>query len=216
MFTKLFVVAALAAQVFASPFITFPVVGSSIPGGSEATITWIEGSSSTAPSLKDFGPSKISIYAGNAQQQTSLQLIDESLDVSKESSVKFTVDKSIGPDSDQYFIRIESLAFKDPAQPQYPALSFSAKFRLTGMTGAFSSAVQAQIAGQSTAPLQGPTAAPTTGTASATTAKVTSSGTTSAPAKATGTPAAAQNGALSVKASWVGVVIGAVVGITMF
>lgn len=45
------------------------------------------------------GPCKISIYVGNSQQQTSLQLISPSTNVSNISSVQFTPDPTIGPNS---------------------------------------------------------------------------------------------------------------------
>lgn len=64
------------------------------------------------------------------------------------------------------FIRFESLAFKDPTQPQYPALAFSAKFELTGMSGNFSPDVQQQIDGASSLPIGGPTSVPPSSTSS--------------------------------------------------
>ncbi|EAU84075.2 hypothetical protein CC1G_06937 [Coprinopsis cinerea okayama7 len=157
MFTKAFVLLAIASQAFATVFITNPVATSTLVGGEEATISWIE--SGGGPSLEEFGPARISIYVGNAQQQTGLQVIAEEVDVSTTSSVSFTVDPSIGPDSDEYFIRVESLNLRDEEQPQYPALAFSAKFTLSEMTGVFTAEILDQIAGQSTAPLALPTAA---------------------------------------------------------
>jgi hypothetical protein len=103
--------------------------------------------------LKDFGPTKISIYVGNAKQQTSLQLLSPTTDVSTVGELKITPDPTIGPNSKEYFIRFESLSLKDPKDPQYPALAFSAKFELTGMTGTFSSDVLQQIAGASSFPI---------------------------------------------------------------
>ncbi|KAH8833884.1 hypothetical protein DL96DRAFT_1578722 [Flagelloscypha sp. PMI_526] len=103
------------------------------------------------PSLADFGNAKVSIYAGNSQQQTSLQTISESVNVATTSSIQFTPDPKIGPNANEYFVRVESLALKDAASPQFPALAFLAKFTMAGMTGEFSDAVKAQIAGQATA-----------------------------------------------------------------
>jgi hypothetical protein len=213
MFSKALIVAALCAQALAV-YITNPVASTTLSGGKETTITWEQ--AKDGPTLKDFGPCKISVYVGNALQQTSLQLISDNVDVSKESSVKFTLDPTIGPNSKEYFIRVESLSFKDPKQPQYPALAFSAKFTADNMSGTFTPAIQSQIAGQSTAPLAGPTS---TGTSTSATTKANSASTTASntsTAKTSATSAPAGNGALSNKAGWAGVAIAAVVGITMF
>jgi hypothetical protein len=158
MFSSTLIALALSASAMANVFITSPTAAMSFTAGQDATITWQDDGKS--PSLKDFGPAKISIYAGNSIQQTSLKTLSESTDVSTTSSLTFKPDASIGPNSNEYFIRIESLALKDAAAPQFPALAFSAKYQMSGMTGAFSKEVSDQIAGQSTAPLQGATAAP--------------------------------------------------------
>jgi hypothetical protein len=78
---------------------TAPIASTSWQGGQPQTIEWINDPNTPTPSLSDFGPSKISIYVGNSQQQTSLQLISPSTDVSKNSSIKFTPDPTIGPNS---------------------------------------------------------------------------------------------------------------------
>ncbi|KAF5313319.1 hypothetical protein D9611_008493 [Ephemerocybe angulata] len=214
MFSKTLIVLAVAAQVFAGPFITSPVATTTFSGGKEATITWID--NGQAPTLKDFGPAKVSIYVGNAQQQTTLQTISASVDVSTTGEVKFTVDPKIGPNSQEYFIRVESLSLKDATSPQYPALAFSAKFALDSMTGTFTPEIQAQIAGQSTAPLATQTPAKT-GTAASTSTTASSSSTTKAAASTT-TSAAAKpaNGAISAKAGWAGILIGAIAGVALF
>ncbi|RXW23205.1 hypothetical protein EST38_g2640 [Candolleomyces aberdarensis] len=217
MFTKVFVLLAVAAQALAGIHITAPIASTTFSGGKQATVTWID--NGQAPPLKDFGPAIISIYAGNALQQTSLQVIAPSVDVSTQGSVTFNVDATIGPNSNEYFIRIESLSLKDSAQPQYPALAFSAKFTLNEMTGTFSPAILSQIAGQSTAPLQSQTsAAPrTTGTAAATTTGTTGAAARTTSAAPTGTNAASQNsGAISSRTGWAGIVIGAIAGAALF
>ena len=77
------------------------------------------------------------------------------------------------------FIRFESLAFKDPKQPQFPALAFSAKFELTGMNGKFTPEVQSQIDGASSLPI-GPT--------SISSSRPSSSPSSSTPPKTSGSP----------------------------
>lgn len=80
---------------------TAPVASTVWEGGVNQTISWIEDPNNPTPSLKDYGPCKFSIYVGNVQQQTSLQLINASVDVSQISQLTFVPDPKIGPDSDQ-------------------------------------------------------------------------------------------------------------------
>jgi hypothetical protein len=185
------VVFALATSALGTVFVTSPVASTSWQGGQKQSVTWQDGNG--PPGLTEFGPAIISIYVGNALQQTSLQVISPTTDVSKASSIDVTIDASIGPNSKEYFIRFESISFKDPKAPQFPALAFSAKFELTGMKGTFNSSVQAQIDGQSTAPIGGSAAASpsSTGAAATTTpaASAKASGASSGTAAKTSTAA---------------------------
>jgi len=208
-------VLALVAPAFATVFVTNPVASTTDQGGQNATVQWQD--DGNTPTLAAFGPAKISIYAGNAEQQTSLQLINGSVDVSLTSAIIFTVDPTIGPNSNEYFIRFESLSLKDATQPQFPALAFSAKFTLANMTGTFSAAVQDQINGQSTAPLAGQTAAVVpTSAASATITTSKASSTAASSTKTSASATATHNSALGNKAGWAGVILGAAIGISMF
>jgi len=215
MFFKSLAVLALAtAPAFATVYLTSPTASSTFHGGQAATVSWQD--DGQAPSLQDFGNAKVSVYVGNAQQQTSLQLIVDSVNVATTSSIQFTPNPSIGPNGNEYFIRIESLGFKDPKNPQFPALSFSAKFALDNMSGTFNQTVLAQIAGQSTAPLAGQTSAAASSpsaSASLTSSRASTSG--SATSKAA-SPSATGNGALSSKAGWAGVILSALVGVAAF
>jgi len=156
----------------------------------------------------------ISIYAGNAIEQTKLQSISNNTDVSAASTISFIVDPTIGPDSNEYFIRFESLKGMNASTPYE---SFSAKFTLTNMTGNFSAIVSAEIAGQSTAPLGGQTSSGTAGpTSSLSSASSTAS---KGPSGTSSTPSAtakAGSGAMGLKAGWAGIVFGAFVGVTLF
>jgi len=143
----------LVAAASANLYVTSPVSGTTFTAGQNATITWQDDGKS--PTLQAFGPSKVSVYVGNAIDQTSVQLIVASVDVSTTSTIDFIPNASIGPSSSDYFIRFESLSLKDATNPQYPALAFSAKFTLSGGTGQFTPEEQSQIAGASTAPLGG-------------------------------------------------------------
>ncbi|KAF9530608.1 hypothetical protein CPB83DRAFT_850622 [Crepidotus variabilis] len=218
MFSKSLVVLASVSVAFAVPFITNPISTTHFTCGQQAEIKWQD--SGSEPGLDKYGPCKISIYAGNAQQQTSLQLISDNTDVSKVSSIQFTPDCSVGPTGGEYFIRVESLALKDGSPQNYPAMAFSSKFNLDNMNGKFSAAVQAQIDGQTTAPLATPTQ---TGSASgaassASTTKAPTSASSAAASTSKKPSASASNAAspLSASAGWAGALLSALVGVTLF
>ncbi|KAF5348813.1 hypothetical protein D9756_009770 [Leucocoprinus leucothites] len=206
--------AALALAVspaLATVFLTSPTASTTFHGGQPATINWQDDGS--VPSLEQFGNARVSIYVGNAQQQTSLQTIVDSVNVATTSSVQFTPNPQIGPNGNDYFIRIESLAFKDPKNPQFPALSFSAKFTMDNMSGTFNSTIQAQIAGQSTAPLAGGQSTP--GSPSATKASLTTTRSTTASTSGVASPSSS-SAALHSKVGWTGIIISALIGVAAF
>ncbi|KAG9310228.1 hypothetical protein JVU11DRAFT_9874 [Chiua virens] len=143
----------LAASALANVYINQPVSSTTFTAGQQATVTWID--SGDGPSLTDFGSATFGVYVGNALQQTPLQMLG-TVNVAQQSSLTFTPQADIGPNSNEYFIRVTSLSLKTSGSPQYPEEAFSAKFTLAGMSGSFNASVQAQIDGQSTAPI-GPT-----------------------------------------------------------
>ena len=101
------------------------------------------------------------------------------------------------------FIRIESFSEKDPKNPQFPALAFSAKFKLTNMTGTFSADILQQIAGASSLPLSTPlptSAVSSRLSTSSTPPKSSGSPTSSRPAGSTGTTQGSTSGALGLTA----------------
>jgi len=220
MFSTTFVVFALFSSAFANVFVTSPVASTTFHGGQVATITWQD--DGNAPTLQAFGPAAVSIYAGNAQQQTLLQSISTSVDVSTTSSIQFTPNPTIGPNSDEYFIRFQSLSLKDAVQTNFPAEAFSAKFTLDSMTGTFNATVQSQIAGQSTAPIGGSTASSSSSAskvAAATTSAAATSGTTSksGTSTATGSKASSTSGALGHSTvNFAVAAVAAVFGVALF
>jgi len=217
--TLLLALTAVLPSAFATIYTTSPIATTSWQAGQEQSIQWIEDPNKPTPALKDFGPTKISIYVGNSQQQTSLQLISPSTDVSTTSELKFTPDPSMGPNSGEYFIRFESLSFKDPTQPQYPALAFSAKFQLTGMTGTFSPDVQQQISAASSLPINSPSSTSSRISSSSSTppkSSGTPSSTSSRPASSTGSTQGNTGGALGLSAGkFLTGVVAAAVGLAM-
>ncbi|KAI0332183.1 hypothetical protein GY45DRAFT_505723 [Cubamyces sp. BRFM 1775] len=134
---------AAASPALGNLFMTSPVASTSWAAGQQQTISWKDDGSS--PSLADLGPCTISVYVGSQTQQTLVQAIANNVDVSTTSSVVFTPDANAGENGAYYFIRVESVNFKDPNNPQYPAEAFSSKYTMTGMTGTFDAAVKAQI-----------------------------------------------------------------------
>lgn len=136
---------ALASQASAEIFITEPVASTQCAAGTPCNVRWND--DGAAPVLATIGRCRISLYTGGAQQQTFLQEISADLDVSTNSFVTYTPNASVGENGNMYFIRFESLALKQTANPAFPYQSFSAKFTLNGMTGKFSPEVGAQISG---------------------------------------------------------------------
>lgn len=193
MFSSAFLVLALSASAVANVYVTAPVASTTFHGGQQASISWED--DGQAPTLQAFGPAKVAIFVGNAQQQTQLQSINASIDVSAATSLQFIPDSTIGPDSNEYFIRFDSLSLKDATQTQYPAMAFSAKFSMDNMTGTFAAAVQSQIDGQTTAPLGGAT------TSAASSASSTPATTTAAGAKTTISGTASKSGSSTTSAS---------------
>jgi len=219
MFAKVAIVSALVSSAFATVFITSPVATTTFTAGQTAAITWQE--SNAAPLLAAWGNASVAIYAGNANQQTLLQLITPSINVSATNTISFTPDATIGPNGANYFIRIQSLTLTDNSTQKYPVMSFSALYSMASMTGTFNSTVSAEIAGQSTAPIGGSssTAAPSTASSTgASTNKVAAASTTASSKSTTATGAAASsNGAMTSGAVnvWISALFGAVVLVLM-
>jgi len=194
MFAVLVALATLAPSVFATVSVTAPLGTTTWQAGQQQTITWQE--SGSPPTLQQFGPSMVSIYAGNAIQQTQLQLITASADVSQVSAIQFTPDPSIGPNSGEYFIRFQSISCVDTSTPQsFPCESFSAKFTLSGMSGQFNATVQQEIAGESTAPLGGAATAASTPASSGAPTPSASSGSHSSSSAHSSAPSTGPTGA---------------------
>ncbi|KAH8112276.1 hypothetical protein DFH11DRAFT_518003 [Phellopilus nigrolimitatus] len=143
MFAFAVLLISLAASSMANIYVTSPVAGTTCSGGSTCSINWQD--DGVTPSLANFGNAKVSVSIGGNTQQAVVQSISPSVNVATTSSIQFTVDPSIGANSNGYFIRFESLALKDSTNPSFPATGFSAKFTLNSMTGTFNSTMQALI-----------------------------------------------------------------------
>jgi len=216
MFSKALVIFSVISVAFATVYITSPTATSNISAGTSFAITWQDDGNS--PTLKDFGPARVGLYVGNVRQQVPVQIITDSIDVSKVQTIDFIPKADAGPNSDQYFIRFDSEGLKANGTND-PAQAFSHKFSLNNMTGSFNASVLSIIAGQSTAPFgsqtssgssSSPTSSPVLTGSSASKNPTSTSSTTSATARPSG------SGAMGLKAGWAGIVFGAVVGVTMF
>jgi len=192
--------AAILPSTLANIYVTSPVKGTSWAAGQNQTISWID--SGVSPSLAQFGNAKVSVYVGNQIDQTSVQEIVPSVDVSTTSSIVFTPNPGAGENGEYYFVRFESLALKDANNSAYPAEAFSATFSLSGMTGTFNASVQSEINGASTAPISAPSSAPSAATSHiATTPVAKSAAATSANPSASASQsiaAGAANGAMGM------------------
>ncbi|KAF8916682.1 hypothetical protein CPB85DRAFT_269475 [Mucidula mucida] len=135
----------IVSTAVADVYITFPVSGSSMSGGSPYNVTWEDDGAGTY-ALSDFGAAQFSIAVGGTSEQVILQIIGTDIDVSTLSMFEFTVDASIGGDSDGYFIRVDSNNLTDSDNNRYAMQSFSAKYTMDSMTGTFNSTMEALIA----------------------------------------------------------------------
>ncbi|KAK0205315.1 hypothetical protein DFS33DRAFT_757625 [Desarmillaria ectypa] len=229
MFSKpsVFVLFGLATSALATVYITDPVGSTVWNAGDTVTVSWQDDGAS--PTLEAFGAAKFAIAVGNSLQQTTLQVIAENVNVATTSSLQFVPSANIGATSDQYFIRVDSNGLKDANNSQYPALAFSAKFTIEGLSGSFNSSVQAQIDGQSTAPLAGASTsasasashssgATTTKAASASTTgavKASSSGTATKTGSAASSSSTGNNATSSNPKIWLSVALAAAFGLVV-
>jgi len=211
------VAAALFSQVSATIYVTQPISSTTCAASQACTVAWND--DGNAPALATIGACSIDLCTGGVQQQTCLQNISPSTDVSQTAQLQFFPNPSVGESGDMWFIKFTSLAYKDPTNPQFPFTAFSAKLTLTGMTGTFNATIESEIAGASvaagvatTAAVVTTSAAPAaaTGASSMTIAKVTASSTGSGTAKATtSTTAAKASGAFNIVSSILGVSVAA-------
>jgi hypothetical protein len=213
MFAKVVLLSALISSAVATVFITEPTSASTFNGGATNTITWQDDGNS--PSLASWGNASVSIYTGNANQQTLLQTVVASINVSSTSTIQFTADPSIGPNAAEYFIRIESLTLVNPNNT-FNQMSFSHLFTMANMTGSFDASISAEINGQSTAPIGGSTTGSTASSTAGSNANAAAASSTSSSATTSATTAAPSNGAMGMVAAPVwGCAILSVVALTL-
>jgi len=173
LYAYLAVIAAVTPQALATIFVTAPIATTVCSAGQPCAVTWND--NGVAPALASIGPCSIGVYAGSVTQQTLLQTISPSLDVSTTGSVSFNPDPTIGPNTNIYFIKFISIGLKDPSNPVAPYEQFSAKFTLQGMTGQFNSTVASEVAAASAPPSSATSAPLSTTKLSTTTVKDTAS-----------------------------------------
>jgi len=158
----------LFTNVLATVFMTSPTASTTCAGGSVCSIAWED--DGKAPSLAQFGQAEVGIWVGSVTSQSELQHIQSGVNVATTSAIQFTVDPTIGPNSNVYFVRFTSATLMDPNNPSFPEEAFSAKFTLSGMKGQFNSTIQAQINGASASPIPTPAAPASSGSPSPSTA----------------------------------------------
>ncbi|BGP31582.1 hypothetical protein JCM10296v2_003354 [Rhodotorula toruloides] len=144
--TTLAALTVLASLASANPYIYKPVAASHYRAGDSFTVSWRD--NGEAPLSSTYGTTDVMLYTGSALQQVQLAKLGSVADPSKVTEQRITIDPSWGPDSDQYFIRIQSQSAQDASGA--PLQAFSARFQLTQMTGQWSSSVKAALASNST------------------------------------------------------------------
>jgi hypothetical protein len=131
-------------SVLATPYFTAPVAATTANGGSKLQVKWTDNGKSPTYDAKNWGNATLWLAAGSENTQYKLQTIKANFAPSRKS-VSFTVDKTIGPSGQYYFIRMEGT---DTGSNGYPVMSFSARFTLNGMSGQFNSTVLQAAMGQ--------------------------------------------------------------------
>jgi hypothetical protein len=163
--TTLIALLALAHSALAGVYITSPVAGTVATGGQVLNVSWGEqcrghcpfdfsltpvADDGNTPTVASVGPCTVDLYTGSMTQQTKLQNLAASVDVSKTSSISATIDPTVGQSGNYYFVRFTSLGLKDATNSAYYYEAFSAKFTINSMTGTFSASVLAELAANTT------------------------------------------------------------------
>ncbi|RSH90930.1 hypothetical protein EHS25_010106 [Saitozyma podzolica] len=177
--TTLIALLALAHSALAGVYITSPVAGTVATGGQVLNVSWAD--DGNTPTVASVGPCTVDLYTGSMTQQTKLQNLAASVDVSKTSSISATIDPTVGQSGNYYFVRFTSLGLKDATNSAYYYEAFSAKFTINSMTGTFSASVLAELAANST----------TSSTTAASASKTSAVASASSSSKASGSVAAA-------------------------
>ncbi|UZJ57171.1 hypothetical protein CBS101457_006491 [Exobasidium rhododendri] len=129
---------AVLQPVLSTAVLTAPVASTTTIGGSSLKLKWSD--NGVAPELSSaWGGVNIFLAAGGESTQYKLQQLASNIST-KTTHGSYIVDQSIGPDGQYYFIRMEGTETNSSG---IPAMSFSARFTLTGMTGTFNSTVLA-------------------------------------------------------------------------
>jgi hypothetical protein len=170
--------------------VTSPIATTVCRGGETCQVQWKDDQKGVT--LAQQGLCTIALYAGGRFQQTRLQAIAFPTPVNVATaplSIDFVVDPTVGQDSSDYFIRFDSTTLRQGnSTTGAPYLSFSAKFKIEGMTGTFNQTILDQIAG--TASASAPAASATaSGSAGATTPRA--GATTTTRVSSTNTPGSA-------------------------
>jgi len=129
-------------SVLADVKFTSPAAAASVPGGTSFSITWTD--SGTAPSLSDLTSYQLFLFTGsNASPQQLILLKNGAFTAGNTVTVIVPVETG-GPTPNAYFLGMVSTAAAGGTVTNY-----SNRFTLTKMTGVFSPAVTAALAGVS-------------------------------------------------------------------
>ncbi|EST07795.1 Ser-Thr-rich glycosyl-phosphatidyl-inositol-anchored membrane family [Kalmanozyma brasiliensis GHG001] len=147
--TTLAVLLLAAADAAVSTIVvTRPVASTSGRGGSNLRVEWND--DGKAPTRRDWGRVNIYLAVGTRDVQYKLQTLASNISYNTDEA-SYPINASVGPSGGYYFLRFEGT---NTTTNVVPAMAFSARFTLTGMTGTFNSTVaQAASGSAGTAPL---------------------------------------------------------------
>jgi len=125
----------LASSVHAAVYCTQPVSSTSWEANTVQQVQWIDdGDKPAFDEIK--GNIQVDLYTGTTTQQTfliTLAVVDPN-----DGTVNVLIEPSVGPDSDDYFLR-----FRPDGSDDLTNDTYSARFSMTGMTGSWPDAVLA-------------------------------------------------------------------------
>ncbi|SNX83014.1 uncharacterized protein MEPE_01720 [Melanopsichium pennsylvanicum] len=175
---------AAADTVISTIVVTKPVASTTAHGGKRLSVEWKDDGDS--PTRRDWGRVNIYLATGSRDVQYKLDTIASNISYNA-NSANYTVDASVGPSGEYYFIRFEGTNSSQAGGN--PPMAFSARFSLDQMSGSFNSTIMSQLSGVSGTGQLTTASASATSTASSfsslTSSKSTTSSTSAASSRST-------------------------------
>lgn len=125
LFAPLAALLGLAAPALATIYTTSPVAATVATAGQVLNVSWVD--DGTSPNLTTIGVCSIDLCVGSTTQQTCLQNLGESVDVSLASYLTTTINATAGESGDYWFVRYTSTNYTNATTAE-PYMQFSARF----------------------------------------------------------------------------------------